>query len=477
MNDTPSKANQTSRKASPWRWVWLGVFVILAGATAIGVYNFVRDFVASWEITDLPGFVVNPVEPTPGTQEPGVTPTARPPQVEAAPTPEPWDGASRVSVLVMGLDYRDWSSGEGAPRTDTMILFTVDPLSKTAAMLSIPRDLWVNIPGFEPGRINTAYRLGETYNVIGGGPQLAMDTVEELLGIPIDYYAQIDFSAFVRFVDEIGGVKVEVMEEIKVDLIGDGANTIKVLQPGRQTLPGDIALAYARARYTEGGDFDRATRQQQVVFAVRDRILEFEMIPTLLAKAPVLYNEVAAGINTNMNLDQAVKLGLLVLLEVPRENIKQGIIGTEHIAFGASAEGDQVLKPLPAKIRLLRDELFTTEGLVSPLAESGDLNSLLKAEAATISVLNGSGVSGLAAETAEYLRSQGLDAPESALGDGDATFYTIVIDRTGNPYTVKYLLDLFSVLPNNYRISYEPGSGADIEIVLGNDWANSNPMP
>jgi LCP family protein required for cell wall assembly len=90
-----------------------------------------------------------------------------------------------------------------------------------------------------------------------------MDTVEELLGVPIDYYAQIDFSAFVRFIDEIGGVKIDVPEKIVVDPLGD--NNSKTLKPGRQTLPGDLALAYARARKTEGGDFDRAQRQQQVI--------------------------------------------------------------------------------------------------------------------------------------------------------------------------------------------------------------------
>ena len=83
-------------------------------------------------------------------------------QPVGGPTPEPWDGASRVTLLVMGLDYRDWLAGEGPPRTDSMILLTLDPLNRTAGMLSIPRDLWVTIPGgFDNNRINTAYSLGE----------------------------------------------------------------------------------------------------------------------------------------------------------------------------------------------------------------------------------------------------------------------------------------------------------------------------
>ena len=205
-----------------------------------------------------------------------------------APSTAPWDGAGRVTVLLLGLDYRDWSADEGPSRSDTMILLTLDPLSKTAGMLSIPRDLWVQIPGFKHGKINTAYYLGDAYQLPGGGPALAIKTVEQFLGVPINYYAQIDFGAFVRFIDEIGGVKLEITEPITIDLLGSGLETRKKLKPGIQVLPGEWALAYARARYTEGGDFDRASRQQQVILAIRERILDFNYLPTLITKAPTL---------------------------------------------------------------------------------------------------------------------------------------------------------------------------------------------
>jgi LCP family protein required for cell wall assembly len=119
----------------------------------------------------------------------------------------------------MGLDLRDWEGG-GPSRTDTMLLYTLDPVTHSAGMLSIPRDLWVNIPGFEYGKINTAYYLGEAYDTPGGGPGLAIETVEELLGIPINYYGEVDFDAFVRLVDEIGGIEINVPEEISVDPLG-----------------------------------------------------------------------------------------------------------------------------------------------------------------------------------------------------------------------------------------------------------------
>ena len=144
-------------------------------------------------------------------------------------------------------------------------------------MLSVPRDMWVNIPGFDHGKINTAYFLGEIYNLPGGGPGLAVQTVEEFLGVPINYYAQVDFQAFVDFIDEIGGVDIHVKDELVVDPLGPG-NTIRLYE-GVQTLDGATALAYARARYTDDGDFGRSQRQQQVIMSVLDNILNFYSLP------------------------------------------------------------------------------------------------------------------------------------------------------------------------------------------------------
>jgi LCP family protein required for cell wall assembly len=176
-----------------------------------------------------------------------------------------------------------------------MMLLTLDPLSNTAGMLSIPRDLWVSIPGFDNGRINTAYFLGEAYNLPGGGPGMAVKTVESVLGVSINYYAQVDFGAFIRFVDELGGVKIDVPDKIKIDpIVGDP----EYLKPGRQTLFGELALAYARARNTPNGDLDRAIRQQQVIFGIRERLLKPESLTELISKAPNLYAEIAGGISS-----------------------------------------------------------------------------------------------------------------------------------------------------------------------------------
>ena len=393
---------------------------------------------------------------------------------EIAPSLNPWDGAGRVTVLMLGLDYRDWSANEEASRSDTMILFTLDPQTKTAGMLSIPRDLWVSIPGFQHGKINTAYYLGDAYKLPGGGPALAVKTVEQFLGVPINYYAQVDFGSFVRFIDEIGGVIIDVPQPITIDLLGTGPKTKKKLQPGRQLLPGEWALAYARARYTEGGDFDRAARQQQVIMGIRDRILRFDMLPTLVTKAPALYKELSSGIRTNLSLDEVLKLALLAQ-SVPQESIQQGIINKDNVFFGFSPDGLSILIPIPDDIHLLRDKIFATSGSLSPMTPGND-QERMKTEAAKLAVYNSSSIPGLETRTADYLRSQGANVVQ-ATSAGQAQAYTTIIDHTGNPYILKYLVDLLKIAPANIKIEFDPNSPVDVEVYLGDDWGRNNSLP
>lgn len=452
-------------------WVGFGIAALLIGYLT---FVTVRDFVAHWQLTNLPGVSLVDATPTPGPEGAAPLNLSSPLEPALGPTPPPWDGANRVSVLVMGLDYRDWETGEGPPRTDTMILFTVDPIHRTAGILSIPRDLWVNIPGFEYGRINTAYQLGEAYQVPGGGPALAAQTVEELLGVPVDYYAQIDFGAFVRFIDEIGGVKVEFTETTKLDPPGEG-NT-KRFKPGVYNLPGELALAYVRLRKTEGGDFDRAQRQQQVIMGIRKQILNHKLLPTLISKAPVLYNELSSGVRTNLSLDQAIRLAWLAS-QIPEENIKRGSIDSQHVSFAKSPDGTQdVLKPITEKIRALRDEVFSETNPASPIAANLDIAELVRQENARVRVLNGSSTAGLAARTADFLKSQGINVTETGNAD-QYTATTQITFYTGKPYTLKFLVDLMKISQFRIRHFFDPNTTADIVVTVGDDWAASNPMP
>ncbi len=451
-------------------------FLVVACITAVLAFFWARGFFASWTLTRLPGAPAisggqNANSGSAGTGNNVPAPTG-PLQRETDPTPMPWDGASRVTVLVMGLDYRDWSEGVDVPRTDSMILFSIDPVSKTAGILSIPRDLWVNIPGMGYNKINTAYRWGEIYKLPGGGPGLAMKTVEETLGVPVDYYALIDFNSFVKFIDEIGGLDMKIREEIVIDPIGPG-NTIK-LEPGTQTLTGAEVLAYARNRYTANDDFDRSRRQQEVIMAIRQQVLQFNMLPTLIAKAPKLYQEIASGISTNLTLNQVIQLSLLAS-KIDEKNIKRGVIGPpSQVEISTNpADGQSILIPVPDQIRILRDEIFATGGPVAPAAvdNGGDPAQLMKDEKARVTIKNGTNIAGLASKAGEMLRPLGINV----IGEDNAqepTGTTTIYDYTGKPYTIKYLIEKLNIPESRVVNRFDPNATSDIEIILGSDWAS-----
>ncbi len=455
----------------------LVAFAVIGIITAVVAFNVMRDLVGSWTLTaGLPGGPEidprNPFnQPTPSGTEAVVAL-----QPVGAPTPQTWDGKGRVTILIMGLDYED-TEERRVPRTDSMMLLTLDPISNTAGMLSIPRDAWVNIPGFDYGKINTAYFLGESYQLPGGGAGLAVQTVEAFLGVPINYYAQIDFEAFVKFIDLLDGLDINIREEITVDPIGP-ANTV-TLYPGVQNLDGATILAFARARYTGLGDYDRADRQQQVVLAVRDQILTFNMLPTLISKAPQMYQELSAGIHTNLNLQQIVELALLAT-KVPERNIKKAVLD-QNCFIPSMWNGQSIEIPIQDQIRLKRDEIFTTGGAVGPAAVSTDgttasLIELATAETARISIQNGTSDAGLAQRTSEYLRGLGLNIVEET--NADQIYYnTSILIANGKPYTAGYMAQLMGVQSSNIYNRYQPDSYADIVVILGEDWAGNNPLP
>jgi LCP family protein required for cell wall assembly len=464
----------------------LVVLAVIAMAVAFLAFRLGRSIISTWTITNLEGLPVGSggsESSNPGdvNNELSNKPSIRPVEIN----PEPWDGVSRITILLMGLDYRDWEAGE-VPRTDSMMVITLDPVAGEAALLSIPRDMWVAIPGFDYNRINTAYRFGEVYQLPGGGPGLAVETVEEFLGVPIDYYAQIDFLAFVKVIDEIKGVTVRPKTDVKI--IPIGGQHKQTLKAGEvYTLDGELTLAYARARYTEGGDFDRAARQQEVAFAIFDRIIKFSMWPTLFARAPVIYQEISSGIHTNMNFEDALKLATLAL-ELDRSKIKSFIIDASYIEFGKSPQNEDILKPIPDRIRVLRDEVFSTGGPLSPAAIKSQndgnpvtLEDLVKLENATVSIRNGSWYSGLAAETAAYLRTKNFNIVEET--NADATDVSLITLYNAKPYTIQAIFKLFedAGLGKPRLINrYDPNASPGIIFILGNDWANyvsANPLP
>lgn len=464
----------------------------IAVVSAFGLYAFVRDFTVCWRLTSLPGMPSSSCSTQPG--DPLDAPVLVDKQSTATPNPtiEPfllsedvtyptWDGGSRINILFVGLRGGDPTEEDCPFCTDTLILLTVDPVTKTAGMLSIPRDMWVNIPGFGYSRINTAWSLGRGSRLPGGGPALAMKTVSHFIGVPVDYYAQVDFDTFVDIINLIGGVDIHNDENIVLDPVAHGKDfpKFRLTCCGIRHLNGATALAYARCR-KEGqgctdGDVGRAKRQQKVIFAIRDKVLNPQNFPALFSQAPRLYNTFSAGIHTNLSLEDAMKLAVLVR-DIPRESIKNGVIDNSMVGFGNVILGGQnasVMKPLPDKIRVLRDEIFTTSGPVSPLAK-GDPASLMQADGARVRVLNGTSTPNLDSRTSNYLLQQGMQVTE--IGNTKYQTRTVIILYAPKLYALRYLVDLFGISGSpQILIRSDPTQTVDIEVRLGSDWVSKIP--
>jgi LCP family protein required for cell wall assembly len=482
-----SLKNLKSGRPSPGQIIfWVIAFLVAAGA-----FMFIRGLVTCWTITPLPGMTPancgtlsgsGLTEPTINEQGTEIPPVAElPPSISIPESdlPPVWDGASRITILLIGLDYRDYLANAGPPRSDTMILLTIDPLTKTAGMLSIPRDMWVNIPGFEYGRINMAYFYGEGSKLPGGGPELARKTVAQFIGVPVQYYAQIDFNTFVEFIDLIGGIDIDNQENLTLDLVGSGKDKFKLKCCGIRHLNGKRTLAYARFRKDNKSDVGRAERQQKVILGIRNQVLSPENFPVLLGKARQFYEEFSAGIKTNMPFDVALQLGVLAK-DIPLESIKPGVIDYTMVSLDNTTLGGEdaaVMKPLPDKIRELRDQIFTFGGALSPLAAQGDLTALMQADASRVRLLNGSFSPGLDSTTGQFLFNQGMQVTE--IGTAPQAYdRTTVILYGPKLYTLKYFQALFGINSSTQiLIQPDPTSSVDIEVRLGNDWANNNPMP
>ena len=261
-----------------------------------------------------------------------------------------------TTVLLLGTDRRGAYSGTN--NTDTILVFRLDPNTQRVAMLSIPRDLYIDIPNHGQGRINTAYSEGVRDGT--GGLELARQTVSSVLGMPIDHAILIDFDVFITLVDAVGGVDVDVPYDIYDPTYPDSGIGYDpfYLPAGQHHLDGTTALKYARTRATAGGDFDRTARQRQIVVAVRDRVLTFDMLPDLVAQSPQLWTSLQSAFETDLTLTEMVDLSVAAS-KIPIDQLATGSIDQTCTQPWITPSGAQVLIPLPDEIDTLVNELFT----------------------------------------------------------------------------------------------------------------------
>lgn len=270
---------------------------------------------------------------------------------------QPWNGGSRLTVLVMGLDRRPGETGL-AYRTDSMMLISLDRDTNSLGILSIPRDLYVEVPGYASlQRINSAMVLGELQQP-NYGPTLAMQTVQYNFGIRVHNFVAMDFQAVTEIVDALGGVDLAVPYDI-VDYeypdMNFGYDPL-ILRAGLQHLDGITALKFARTRHGDN-DFERARRQQLVITALRDRVLNLNMLPQLVVQSPTLFAALSNNIYTGLTLDQIIQIAF-TLKDIPGDRIHQSVVDNSYTMPYTTTEGAQVLVPRREQLGQLLSNTF-----------------------------------------------------------------------------------------------------------------------
>jgi polyisoprenyl-teichoic acid--peptidoglycan teichoic acid transferase len=375
-----------------------------------------------------------------------------------------WNGEDRITILLLGADL---SSSDGSSRTDTIMLVNIDPRTKSASILSIPRDVKVVIPGYGIDKINAAFALGDYNKVQGGGAGLMIRTIEANFGIPIHGFVQIDFNGFIKMIDTVGGIYVDVPYPILDNTYpAENFNYQRIYFPaGWQHLDGEEALIYARTRHQDG-DASRAARQQQVLLALRDQHLN----PEIITQLPKLITDFGDTVRTDISITDAIKLAQ-VGLEIPRDRI------TQIPVMPALYEdiGDNGIYYLGVDWLLMEDLLsdFVGYSVSAPGAAYMDPDY-----SARILVINGTSNRGLAGRVGTVLEYNGfwqisVDTAED-VGNYDRS---TILDVEGNLGTSALVSELISVGQDTITFGDQAQDAAtdsgyrgyDIVVILGND--------
>jgi LCP family protein required for cell wall assembly len=339
--------------------------------------------------------------------------------------------------------------------TDTLIVVVVNRKTKQVSLLSIPRDLWVYIPDYGWGRINTAHRIGSRLKYEGYGPGLLMRTIEANLGIPIDDWVRIGYDGFAHIVDHLDGV--DMIVPCRVNLRYQPPTSTEqeemILEPGIYHMDGATALRYVRTRRGDS-DFDRAQRQQQFLRAVWDQFKSADILP----KIPGLWLALKDHLQTNLGLGDILALAP-VALDLEPQRIRSRYLGPGQVEGWTTPEGWSVLVPIPEKIQQVVASLY------APPSEDR-----LADEAARIQISSGTERPWLARIVADQLHWEGLEVVDT--GPADRTDYPKpqIVVYNDKPEALALLTRLLKVKPENVIRQLDPSQAVDVRVILGEDY-------
>ncbi len=279
----------------------------------------------------------------------------------------------RINILLLGSDTDEkFSNGSYLAQSD--IVVTIDPATRKVGMLSIPRDFWINVPGSGMHKLDEAYGLG--------GVALSRLTIVQDFGIPINYYAWVGLDGFIKVIDTVGGVDVDVLHPITDDNypddVGNHSGDIFAykrlyIPPGPQHLSGPAALEYVRSRHADlVGDFGRSARQQQVLSALKTKLNN----PDIIGKLPEIANDLNGYVKTDMHLPDILKL-MNFARGLDPNSIQRVILGPPYSTSGPTPDGKSVVFPYCAKIVPVIAQMFALGNNAACNIQANGSNSTL----------------------------------------------------------------------------------------------------
>jgi LCP family protein required for cell wall assembly len=380
------------------------------------------------------------------------------------------EGAGRVNILLLGIGGENHTGGELA---DTILILSVDPTSNEAVILSVPRDMYVTIPGYGQNKINAAHSFGEQYGFndptadADDGPGLMELTLENTLGIPIHYYVRVDFGGYKDIVDAVGGITITLENRVYDPVFnreyGSGALDIG---PGVVKLDGQTALLLGRARGSTGGvglaasDFDRGSHQRLMLMALKDKILTVGTYtdPTNIIS---LLDALGGHLKTNLQIGELVRL----------KEIAEVIPTSSIISYGLDTSAENYLTPKNINGQAALVPKDGTFAAIQNFVKSIFVDGFIKSENALVDVLNGTKEVGLATEHANELKTYGYTIGEvdNAPSQAFATTKLYALNSL-NPYTQNYLEQRYDLKVEDAAALPEGiTTSADFVLILGKD--------
>lgn len=381
-----------------------------------------------------------------------------------------------MTILLVGSDTRTGLSpsdsaqfGSGSQvagqRSDTIMLVHIDPSSTTATVMSVPRDLWVQIPGKTThDRINTTF---------DSGPDLLVKAIQQDLGITIDHYVEVNFDSFRQVVNAVGGVKEYFPTPAR-----DAYSLLNIPAPGCYTLNGDMGLSFVRARHYEYKVNGRWVYEAESDLARIKRQQSF--IKKMMAKAqssgltnPLELNNIIGGVTKNLTVDSGFSQSLMLTLAKRFRNLSPGSLPTATLPTDPAVinGADVLLLQQPAAQQAISDFLNPPKpGATSTTAPAAPAS--VPPSSVRVLVLNGSGRSGEAAKASNDLQRQGFVVTGSHSADNFAYSATVIRYLPGNEAKARLLA---GAVQGPTQLQADPTiQGADVELVTGQSYTGIN---